>query len=112
MQTKASKFYKPLSLEYRQFREASVVIASGGDVFSSDYGIDFLKVQLRPLKLALEAGTPVVFLAQSIGPFKTNEEAQVWLDVAQSSKLVTIREVLSYNYVTKDSFSKFSQTHS
>jgi colanic acid/amylovoran biosynthesis protein len=99
---KGSRFYKPLSLEYPMFRDASVVIASGGDVFSSDYGIGFLKAQLEPLSLALAARTPAVFLAQSIGPFKTQEETDIWLDVAQNSQLITVREKLSYEYLIKN----------
>ncbi len=99
-----SQFYKPLSTDYQsnveKIRQASIVIASGGDVFSSDYGR--LNRHLLPLNLALDAGVPVVFLAQSIGPFKTQNEVDAWLKVARRSKLVTVREQLSYKYVTKD----------
>ncbi|MBE9209869.1 polysaccharide pyruvyl transferase family protein [Nostoc sp. LEGE 06077] len=104
LQTNLSHFHKPLSPGYQsnleKIRKASIVIASGGDVFSSDYGA--LKRHLLPLELALNADVPVVFLAQSIGPFKTTDEAEAWLKVARRSKLVTVRERLSYNYVTKD----------
>jgi colanic acid/amylovoran biosynthesis protein len=100
------KLYKPLAPSYKGMSHllngTSVVIASGGDVFGSDYGIPFLKRQLQPLEYALDAGVPIVFLAQSIGPFKSDEEAQMWLNVARRSKLITIRENLSYKYVTKD----------
>ncbi|MCX7595552.1 MAG: polysaccharide pyruvyl transferase family protein, partial [Fischerella sp.] len=106
LRAKFSKFYKPLTPTYQNLtsllKGASVVIASGGDVFSSDYGQRFLKQQLQPLEFALDADLPVVFLAQSIGPFKTDTEAQMWLNVARRSKLITIRENLSYKYVTKD----------
>lgn len=99
-----SRFHKPLAPGYqaavRMIREASVVIASGGDVFSSDYGK--LGLHLRPLQLALDAGVPIMFLAQSIGPFKTDEETKVWLRVARRSRLVTVREKLTYDYLTKD----------
>ncbi|WP_341527224.1 polysaccharide pyruvyl transferase family protein [Nostoc sp. UHCC 0302] len=102
--TNLSQYYKRLSPGYQgnveKIRSASIVIASGGDVFSSDYG--GLNRHLLPLKIALDAGVPIVFLAQSIGPFKTKNEAEVWLQVARRSKLVTVRERLSYNYVTKD----------
>jgi colanic acid/amylovoran biosynthesis protein len=101
---KFSRFYKPLAREYQSFldtfRHASVAIASGGDVFSSDYG--GLGRHLQPLELALDAGTPIVFLAQSIGPFKRDNEAEAWLRVARRSGLITVREKISYNYVTKD----------
>ncbi|MDZ8184276.1 MAG: polysaccharide pyruvyl transferase family protein [Nostoc sp. ChiSLP02] len=99
-----SQFYKPLSQDYQSnvkaIGEASIVIASGGDVFSSDYGR--LNRHLLPLNIALDAGVPVVFLAQSIGPFKTQNEIESWLKVARRSQLVTVREQLSYKYVTKD----------
>lgn len=104
LRSNLSQFYKPLSIDYQSnvedISKASIVIASGGDVFSSDYG--GLNRHLLPLKLALDAGVPVVFLAQSIGPFKTKDEADAWVEVAQRSKLITVREKLSYNYVTKD----------
>jgi len=55
---------------------ADLIVASGGDVFSSDYNrLDF---HLHPLKIALDAGVPVMFLAQSIGPFKTRAEGENW----------------------------------
>ncbi|MCF4967606.1 polysaccharide pyruvyl transferase family protein, partial [Nostoc sp. CMAA1605] len=98
------KFYQPLSLGYQsnlqEIRNASIVIASGGDVFSSDYSA--LDRHLYPLELALDAGVAVVFLAQSIGPFKTQKEADKWLEVARRCQLVSVREELSYKYVTKD----------
>ena len=97
---KGSKLYKPLASEYSLFKEASIVIASGGDMFTSDYpGV--LRSQLQPIKLALHAGTPVVFLGQSIS-FKRDDDARAWVDVARRSSLITVREEISYKYVTKD----------
>ncbi|HEY0827518.1 MAG TPA: polysaccharide pyruvyl transferase family protein [Bacilli bacterium] len=76
-----------------------VVIASGGDIFSSDYGdqADFL----IPLEMAQKSGKKVVFMGQSIGPYKTKDEADVFLSVARRSDLITVRESISYNYVCK-----------
>lgn len=87
------------SLAQRSLRDASIVIASGGDIFSSDYGKGLYR-HLRPLEIALEIGVPVVFLAQSIGPFKTDEATEAWIKVAKRSKLITVREKISYDYVT------------
>ncbi len=104
LRAKFSQFYKrraPSSEAIASvFDSASIVIASGGDVFSSDYG--GLSRHLRPLELALDAGVPIAFLAQSIGPFKTDAEVEAWLRVARRSKIVTVREKLSYDYVTRD----------
>ena len=81
-------------------RSCSAVVASGGDVFSSDYG--GLGNHLYPLNCALAAGVPVIFLAQSIGPFRTVPEARAWLRVARRARLTTVRESLSFRYVTED----------
>ncbi|MBW4686914.1 MAG: polysaccharide pyruvyl transferase family protein [Komarekiella atlantica HA4396-MV6] len=100
LRAKGSKFNKSLAPEYSLFKEASIVIASGGDLFTSDYP-GALGFHLRPLELALHAEIPVVFLGQSIA-FKTNNDAQQWLGVARRSKLITVREEFSYKYLTKD----------
>ena len=92
------------SPQYREIAaaiaDASAVIASGGDVFSSVYGS--LSRHLKPLELAIEAGVPVIFLAQSIGPFSTPADAKAWLAVAQRSALISVREATSYRYVTEE----------
>lgn len=100
LRAKSSKFNKSLAPEYPLFKSVSVVIASGGDLFTSDYP-GAVAYHVRPLNLALHAGVPVVFLGQSIA-FKTNEEAQTWLRVARRSKLITVREGVSHKYLTKD----------
>ncbi len=99
-----SRFYEPLTpTAYQAFkqniRDASVMIVSGGDIFGSDYGYASIASHLLQLELALDAGIPVVFLAHSIGPFKTERESEYWLNVAQRSTLITVREKLSYDYV-------------
>jgi colanic acid/amylovoran biosynthesis protein len=104
LRARVSQLYKPQAANYKavvdSLKKASVVIASGGDVFSSDYGA--LPRHLLPLEIALDAGVPVVFLAQSIGPFKHKAEAEAWAAVARRSKLITVREKISYDYVTQE----------
>ena len=96
---------KPLIIEPQTaaataIREAALVIASGGDVFSSDYGS--LQFHLAPLKLAQRHHLPVVFLAHSIGPFHSRQDTEAWLNVARQSLLVTARESLTYQYLVEE----------
>jgi colanic acid/amylovoran biosynthesis protein WcaK/AmsJ len=79
---------------------ASVVIASGGDVFSSDYG--GLRRHLLPLHEALDRGIPVFFLGHSIGRFRQADDAEAWLACARRSLGVTVRESASYQYLTEE----------
>ena len=77
-----------------------LVIASGGDNFSSDYGSP--AVWLHPLRHAERCGVPVVFMAQSIGPFRNEAHRSAFVPVAERAKLLSVRERASYDYVTKD----------
>jgi len=94
-----SKFYPPLSPLYHHFQDASLVIATGGDVYTSDYP-KTLDIYLPPIQLALHAKVPVMFLGQSIS-FNSDEMAQKWLNVANLSQYISVREYISYDYLTK-----------
>ena len=82
-----------------EMQSSDVVIASGGDMFASDYGIASLQRHLRPLEVALQLGKKVALLGHSIGPFKTPAELAAWKKVAERCDLITLRESLSYDYV-------------
>jgi len=57
---------------------------------------------LRPLELAKQFGLPYFFHAQSIGPFQTDPDRNAFLKVARGAAAITVRERLSYDYVTKE----------
>ncbi|KQP17914.1 polysaccharide pyruvyl transferase family protein [Pseudorhodoferax sp. Leaf267] len=80
-------------------READLVVASGGDVFSSEYGTGLLRRQLGLLDAAQSAGRKTAFLAHSIGPFKTDAEIALIKPVLQASSLITVRESFTRSYV-------------
>ncbi|MFO1060551.1 MAG: polysaccharide pyruvyl transferase family protein [Dongiaceae bacterium] len=82
----------------RHLAAQDLVVASGGDNFSSDYGSP--AVWLHPLRRAQRHGVPVVFMAQSIGPFRSPEHRDVFLPVAAAARLISVRESASWDYVT------------
>lgn len=79
---------------------AKLVVATGGDVFSSEYNNQ--DGHLESLRIAVKKRAPVVFLAHSIGPYLEPREARDWMGVARAAAAITLREELSYRYV-KDS---------
>jgi colanic acid/amylovoran biosynthesis protein len=85
----------------REIRSASAVIASGGDVFASEYGHRSLLSHLRPLEVAKKFKVPYFFHAQSIGPFKTDPDARAFARVAAGAAGITVRERLSHEYLVK-----------
>jgi colanic acid/amylovoran biosynthesis protein len=89
----------PAAANLEAINSADLVIATGGDCFTSDYG--GADRWLFALELAQERGIPVYFLGQSIGIFKTDAEAQAWSRVALRG-MTSVRESHSYKYVTEE----------
>lgn len=85
----------------RDVQNASAVVASGGDVFCSEYGHQSLLSHLAPLKVARAAKVPFFIHAQSIGPFKNDLDARTFVAVARSAAHITVRERMSFDYVTR-----------
>lgn len=86
----------------REITGAAVVVASGGDVFCSEYGHRSLQSHLQPLRLARRAGVPYLIHAQSIGPFNSAADRSAFVSVARHAAAVTTREGASYRYITQD----------
>lgn len=80
------------------FKGADLVVVSGGDTFSSDY--DVMERYLRQLDQPAAAGVPILFLAHSIGPFKTEAEKASFSAMAKNC-VFTVRETISQAYLTE-----------
>ncbi|MDB9318088.1 MULTISPECIES: polysaccharide pyruvyl transferase family protein [Cyanophyceae] len=96
---KFSSFHHKFAFDYNLIKNSRLLIASGGDLFTSDYS-GSLEFYLKPLKLALKLNVPIVFLGQSIY-FNTEKKENAFLDVAQNAKLITVRENISYRYLVE-----------
>lgn len=80
-------------------READIVVMSGGDILGSEYGTGFLRQQVATIAFAQALGKPTVFLAHSVGPFASQEDADLARPVLSRGSLITIRESFSRNYL-------------
>jgi len=81
------------------FANADLILVSGGDLISSDYGNRDLKHHLKPIFWAKERGIPSVLLGQSIGPFKNDLDVATFSEAAGHASLITMREPLSRRYL-------------
>ncbi|CAM5677866.1 hypothetical protein SALBM311S_02140 [Streptomyces alboniger] len=77
--------------------ETDLVIATGGDLHTSDYGVS--TPYLRALIAAQERDIPTVMIGQSVGPFDDPADAEAWLTVADRCRLLTVRESASHGYL-------------
>jgi colanic acid/amylovoran biosynthesis protein len=86
--------------QWSAIEHADAVVASGGDMFSSDYGSP--RRWLLSLDHAIRHRVPVVFLAQSVGPFREVAHREDFLRTARKAALLTVRESASYEYLVSD----------
>ncbi|MGW2397149.1 polysaccharide pyruvyl transferase family protein [Kitasatospora sp. NPDC001664] len=82
----------------RLIADADLVLATGGDLHTSDYGVS--TPYLLALTAAQAAGVPTAMLGQSVGPFTDPAEAAAFTTVATACDLLTVREATSHRYLT------------
>lgn len=78
----------------QDLRQASVVVAAGGDIFTSDY-YNLRKHLAYPLMAKRQ---PVYLCSHSIGPF-TPADTRYFCNAAEHIDLITVRERDSYDYL-------------
>jgi len=91
------------SLEERKnqlLSEADLVIGTGGDLYTSDYGVS--RPYLRALIAAQRQGVATAMLGQSVGPFADDNDARGWSDVALGCDVLTMRESATRQYVVDE----------
>jgi colanic acid/amylovoran biosynthesis protein len=83
-------------------KDSDLVIVSGGDMYTSDYGWNSLHRNCELVAYAQRLGKPVYFIGQSIGRFSSQRDADEWLRVARASRKVILRESRSRDYVVNE----------
>ncbi|OYW75694.1 MAG: hypothetical protein B7Z37_12090 [Verrucomicrobia bacterium 12-59-8] len=83
------------------FERPDLLVISGGDIFSSDYGTGSLSHFTAPVHWARKNDVPVVLLGQSVGRFKCAEDEAIWRQTEDAASLVTLRESHSKEYLCK-----------
>jgi polysaccharide pyruvyl transferase WcaK-like protein len=81
-------------------READLVIGTGGDLYTSDYGVS--GPYLRALIAAQRQGVATAMLGQSVGPFADDNDARQWSAVALGCDVLTMRESVTRQYVVDE----------
>jgi colanic acid/amylovoran biosynthesis protein len=84
------------------FADFDLLVVTGGDVFSSEYGDWSFERHLVPMRIAHQQGTPIVIFAQSIGPFTSEHHRDSWMKEASKAALISVREKRTYEYLTGD----------
>jgi polysaccharide pyruvyl transferase WcaK-like protein len=81
----------------RIVRNATAVLdISGGDSFSDIYGKRRFTAVTQPKHLALDAGTPLVLMPQTYGPFEDPARHEEAADIVRRSRLAFARDERSF----------------
>lgn len=79
---------------------SDVLIMTGGDIISLDYGLESLYYWARICEVAMDAGTPAVLWAGSVGPFTQTPSAEARMTIfLKRFSLITVRETASLHYL-------------
>jgi colanic acid/amylovoran biosynthesis protein len=80
-------------------KNSDIVLTTGGDVLSEDYGIFSFLTELCGLCLAILLGKPFFVFAESVGPFKTRLTSLMARTILNKASLITTRDEISFNYL-------------
>jgi colanic acid/amylovoran biosynthesis protein len=97
-------FSRPLSSylkDLKEFKNASLIISTGGDVLTEDYGLVSFINHAGNLLLGIFLKRPVVILAETIGPFKHKLSKVVAKYLLNHASLITVRGEISKKYLSK-----------
>jgi polysaccharide pyruvyl transferase WcaK-like protein len=85
----------------QEYIDADIVINTGGDNLTEDYGLLSLVFNFSYLLVGLILSKPVVIYAESIGPFKGKISKTMARFIFNRVNLITIREELSKKHLQK-----------
>jgi colanic acid/amylovoran biosynthesis protein len=81
---------------------SDVLIMTGGDIISLDYGLESLYYWARICEAAMDAGKTTVLWAGSVGPFTKSPAAEMRMtQFLKRFSLITVRETASLEYLKK-----------
>ena len=81
----------------QEYYDADIVLNTGGDVLTEDYGFPFS--HFVNLSFAILLDKPVIICAESIGPFKKGWKLYIVRYVLNRAKLITLREERSLKHL-------------
>jgi colanic acid/amylovoran biosynthesis protein len=84
------------------FDSPDLLIITGGDIYSSDYGTNSLRHFLHPVEWAQSRNIPCILLAHSIGVFKGADDISIWKRVESAASRITLRDSLTGKYLKEE----------
>ncbi|QLG88217.1 polysaccharide pyruvyl transferase family protein [Chitinibacter bivalviorum] len=92
--------YKVTASTRETILSSDVLVMTGGDIISLDYGLGSLYYWMRICETAMDAGKTTVLWAGSVGPFSKMPVVEAKMrDFLRRFSLITVRETASLKYL-------------
>jgi len=89
----------PYLKDLREYKDADLIISTGGDVLTEDYGlVDFINYAGN-LLLGIFLKKPVIIFAETVGPFKHRLSKAIAKYLLNHASLITVRGEISKKYL-------------
>ncbi|MGQ9571485.1 MAG: polysaccharide pyruvyl transferase family protein [Thermodesulfovibrionales bacterium] len=89
----------PYLKDLREYNDAHLIISTGGDVLTEDYGlVDFINYAGN-LLLGIFLKKPVIIFAETVGPFKHRLSKAIAKYLLNHASLITVRGEISKKYL-------------
>lgn len=82
-----------------QLRDCQLLIITGGDVYSSEYGFDSLRYYLSLIHTAASEGLSIALVGHTVGKFNDPSHENAWCEAVKHVDLLTTRDRLTYEYL-------------
>ena len=96
-----SELIKRIDAHIQEYKNAVVIISTGGDVLTEDYGSISYFNYIANLLLGILLKKPVILYAETIGPFKRRWNRTLAKFLLNRVKLITLRERISREYLAE-----------
>lgn len=83
----------------RAFKDADIIVTTGGDVLSEDYGIFNFLTEFCGLFIGILLKKPIFVYAESIGPFKSRVTQFIARSILKRVSVITTRDKISFQYL-------------
>jgi len=87
--------------ELNAVKSSDIVVTTGGDVLSEDYGLFSFLIHFFALFLSILLKKPFIVFAESVGPFKSSITASIAKFILSKAALITVRDEISLNHIDK-----------
>lgn len=94
--------FAPTESTIQAINRSDMLVMTGGDIITLDYGLESLYYWMRLCEIAMDAGKPTILWGASVGPFSKQPQVEkLMVPFLRRFNLITVRETATYEYLER-----------